>query len=194
MTEYNIIKSILRFAMRFVFRIKTVGEENFVNDGAAIAAINHRSNWDAVVLGAVMPRPLGFMAKAELFENKLFAAFFKSIGAFPVHRGKSDITMVKTVLQRLKDGEIVAIFPEGTRVKEGEKPVEAKNGAVMFAIRSQVPVIPIKISGNYRWLSKITVTIGKPVVYEEFYGQKPSSDKMHELSENLMKTIKGLDK
>lgn len=188
----NIIRALIRFFLFFVFRIKVVGKENMPRKGGVIVAINHRSNWDVVVAGAVSPRQLGYMAKAELFNNKLFGALIKALGAFPVQRGKGDIGAIKAALTRLRDGETVAMFPEGRRVKENEK-VTAKPGAVMIAHKAKVPVVPVKISGKYRFMSKLTVTFGKPVTYENLYEEKLTVEQLGSLANELMETLYNLD-
>lgn len=191
--SYKIIKGIIRFFMFFVFRIKVEWKGNIPKTGGAIVAINHRSNWDVIVSGISSPRPFGFMAKAELFENKLLGRLISSLGAFPVHRGKGDFGAIKAAVRRLEAGEIVTMFPEGKRVKNGET-VQAKQGAVVLAMMAKVPIIPIKLSGKYRWMSKITVTVGRPISYEEYYGKKLSPEQRQELSDKLMATIRDLDK
>ena len=191
MVGFKIVRAILRFFLFFVFRIEVTGRENLPKDKGAIAAINHRSNWDAVVLGATTPRSLGFMAKAELFKNKIFGALLTALGAFPVQRGKGDLSAIKAALSRLRNNEIVAMFPEGTRVKEGEN-VEPKQGAVVLATRAQVPIVPINISGKYRWMSKITITYGEPIYYSQFAGEKPTVEDLHKLSVDLMGIIRSM--
>ena len=190
---FEIVKAILRFLMLFVFRIRVVGKENMPKEGGLLAAINHRSNWDVIIAGIMSPRQLGFMGKAELFKNKLFGALFSSLGAFPVQRGKGDIGAIKAALTRLRDGKTVAMFPEGRRVKNNEV-VTPKSGAVMLAHKAKVPIVPIKISGKFKWMSKITVYIGEPVSYEEFYDVKLTVEQLQDLSDELMKNICSLDK
>ena len=189
---FKIITAIMRFFLFFVFRLEVKGKENMPMDTGAIAAINHRSNWDPLVLGATAPRQLGFMAKAELFKNKLSAMFFKAIGSFPVQRGKGDIGAIKAALSRLRNNEVVAMFPEGTRVRNGEK-VEPKHGVVVLSTRAQVPIVPINISGKYRWMAKITVTYGEPIYYTQFADEKPTVEELHTMSLDLMNTIKSLE-
>lgn len=191
MIGFKMIRAVMRVFLFFVFRLEVKGRENMPKDTGAIAAINHRSNWDVVVLGATAPRQLGFMAKAELFKNKLSAMFFTSLGSFPVQRGKGDIGAIKAALSRLRNNEVVAMFPEGTRVKEGEK-VEPKQGAVVLASRAQVPIIPINISGKYKWMSKITITYGEPIYYTEFADEKPTVEKLHAMSVDLMDIINSM--
>lgn len=188
---YLCIKVILKALLTLFFGIKTVGKENVIEGGAILAA-NHKSNWDPLAILATSPQRLAFMAKSELFKFKPFGAFLKSLGVFPVHRGKGDISAVKTSLTILKNEKPMMMFPEGKRVKEGEK-CEAKPGVVMLATRARVPVIPVKIIGKYRLFKRITVTYGEPVYLDEYYGEKLSVEKMTELSQSIMNKIYSLD-
>lgn len=192
MIVFKIIKVILRVFLFFVFRIKVYGKENMPKEGGIIVAINHRSYWDVIVAGVCTPRRLGYMAKAELFKNKLFGWLITSLGAFPVQRGKGDIGAVKAALTRLRDGEVVAMFPEGTRVKKGQKG-SAKPGAVMLASKAQIPVVPVRIIGGYRWMSKVKVVIGEPVEYSKYYGEKLTVETLQSLSDELLNKIYALD-
>ena len=189
MVIFKIVKTLIRFVLFFVFRIKVYGKENMPKEGGLIVAINHRSMWDVPVAGSCIPRRLGFMAKAELFKNKVFGYIISNLGAFPVQRGKGDIGAIKMALSRLRSGDIVAMFPEGKRVKESES-ASAKQGAVMLATRAEVPVVPVRIKGKYRWMSKIEVIIGEPVYYEKFYGEKLPIETLQSLSDELLKKIK----
>lgn len=191
MIFYKIVRVLVKFFFFFVFRIKVHGKENMPSSGGAVVAINHKSNWDVPIAGIYAPRQLGFMAKAELFKNKILSWLFTSLGAFPVQRGKGDIGAIKSALLRLRNGDIVAMFPEGKRVKNGETS-KAKPGAVMLATRANVPVVPIKLTGNYKWFSKIDIYIGKPIDYSE-HTEKLTADDLQKLADELMNTINNLD-
>lgn len=188
---YNICYAIVRFVMLFVFRIKVVGGENIPEEGGVIAAFNHTSNWDPVIAGLSCPRPLRFMAKEELFENFVFGALIKKLGAFPVHRGKGDIGAIKSSLKILGEGEAMLMFPEGHRIKDGRK-VKAKPGVALIAQRAQVPIVPVNISGEYKWMHRVTVTYGKPVSLEEYYGQKLEQEKIQGIADNVLDEIRNL--
>lgn len=188
---YKILRVIGNAVFCLVFRRKVVGRENIPKDGGAIAAINHRSNWDVPIAAMASNRKLSYMAKAEMFETKIGAWLFGTLGAFPVHRGKGDIGAIKAALMRLKENSIVAMFPEGHRVKKGEHE-EAKPGVVMLAIKAKVPIVPVHITGNYRFMGKITVTFGKPIYYDDFYDKKLAVEELQALSNELMRTIKSL--
>ena len=185
---YYIAGLVLRFVLFFTFRLKVNGKENMLPEGGVIIAANHSSNWDPILISVTSKRRLAFVAKSELFKNKLFGFFLKKLGAFPVHRGKGDISAVKTALTILKQEKVMIMFPEGTRVKKGEK-AEIKPGVAMIASRAKVPVIPVKISGNYRWMSKMTVTYGEPIYLDEYYGEKLPIEKLQELSNSIMDKV-----
>lgn len=188
---FNIIKGIVRGILFFVFRLKIVDSHKVLVSGGAILAVNHKSNWDPVIAALATPRKMRFMAKKELFSNKLFGKLITHFGAFPVERGRGDIGAIKAAMKMLKDGEMILIFPEGTRVRK-DKESKAKTGAVMLATHSDVPIIPVYISGKYRWMSKITIKFGDPVSYSEFKGEKLSKDEMQTLADKLLETINSL--
>ena len=188
---YKIACAVLKFFLHLVFRIRIVGKENVPLDGGGILAVNHRSNWDVVVAGVAAPRKLRFMAKSELFDNKLLGKLISGLGAFPVHRGKGDIGAIKAALGKLKANHIVAMFPEGKRVKEGEFE-SAKPGVVMLAIRGKVPVIPTYISGKYKWFGKITVHFGPPIYYDTYYDEKIVMEQLQQLSDEMLRTMRSL--
>ena len=186
---YKTIVGILRVLIKGVFRVRVIGAENMPKEGGAIVASNHRSNWDPIVVAITTPRKLTFMAKAELFKNKMVASVLRAVGAFPIKRGGGDVGAIKGALTILKNEDAMLIFPEGTRVADESKS-EAKPGTVMLAIRAKVPVVPVYTTGKYRWFSKITVTFGKPVYYEEFYGEKLSVEELQKLSNELLATMR----
>ena len=188
---YKVCRVIVRFVMLFVFRLKFVGRENVPKEGGVIVAFNHKSNFDPVVAGLSCKRPLCFMAKEELFKNPVFGALIKALGAFPVRRGKGDIGAIKVSLKILGEGKAMLMFPEGHRIKDGRK-VKAKPGVALIAQRAQVPVVPVCISGEYKWMHKITVTYGKPISLEEYYGQKPEQEKIQQLADNVLDEIRAL--
>ena len=188
---YKVCRVILRFVMLFVFRLKFVGQENLPAEGGVIVAFNHKSNFDPVMAGLSCKRKLRFMAKEELFKNPLFGALIKALGAFPVRRGKGDIGAIKASLKILGEGNVMLMFPEGHRIKDGRM-VKAKPGVALIAQRAQVPVVPVCISGEYKWMHKITVTYGKPISLEEYYGQKLEQEKIQQIADNVLDEIRAL--
>lgn len=188
---YRFGKVVVGAVLHLVFRRKFIGIENVPAEGGAIFAVNHKSYWDVIMAGLACPRPLRFMAKSELFSNKLFGTLIKALGAFPVKRGRGDVGAVRSSMKILANGEIMLMFPEGKRVRDG-RIVDAKPGVAMIASAAKVPVIPVNISGEYKWMSKITLTIGKPITFEEYYDKKLTIQELQELSNDVLKTIRML--
>lgn len=189
---YSIAKAIVWFFMHLIFRVRAVGVENIPKTGGVVLAVNHRSNWDVVMAGITCPRQLTFMAKAELFKNKIFAALISSLGAFPIKRGSGDVGAYRAAMSILRGERVMLMFPEGHRTKKGASPARAKTGVAMFAIKAEVPVVPVYISGEYRWLGKVTVTYGAPITFEEHYGKKQSSEELQVIADSILNKIRGL--
>lgn len=188
---YQFAIILVRIAMLFMFRVKCVGKENVPKKGGVILAINHKSDFDPVIIGITSPRQLSFMAKAELFENRFFGGLISRLGAFPVHRGKGDVSALKASFKILKDDGAMLIFPEGGRVKNGKKS-RAKSGVAMIAQKMCVPVIPVYIDGDYKWMHKITVIYGEPISFEEYRDKKLSGDEIQLLADNVLEKIYSL--
>ncbi len=188
---YSIAVRVVRFVFFFMFRLKITGTENVPKEGGVILAINHKSDFDPMLVAITSPRKLNFMAKAELFKNKLFGGLIKRLGAFPVNRGSGDVGALKVSFKILKDEGAMLIFPEGGRVKNGEKR-RAKSGVAMIAQKMCVPVVPVYIGGEYKWMHKVTVTYGEPMSFEEYRDKKLSGDEIQLIADDVLKTIYSL--
>jgi 1-acyl-sn-glycerol-3-phosphate acyltransferase len=185
---YNIAAFICRNLLRLFFRVEIKGD-NFLGDvKGCIVYANHTSYLDPIVMGGFIKRPIRFMAKRELFQIKLLGAILKNLGTFPVRRGEADINAVKTALRLLRSGEVLGLYPEGTRNRSGA-PMDAEPGLSMIAIKSKVPVIPVAIVSEYKILSPIRMIIGQPIYLEEFYSTRQSMEEHKRISNNLMKKI-----
>ena len=158
-----------------VFRVEKNGEENIKEKGAYLICANHRSNWDAPILVSNLKRKVYVMAKAELFKNKFIKWFGRKCCVFPVKRGMRDIESIKYSLNLLKDGEILVIFPEGTR-NGMEKNGKAQNGVAYMAIRTGVPVIPVGIQGEMKPFKKVKLNIGEPLDFSQYKTNKPEKE------------------
>lgn len=164
---YRFAKWIVRTYVRIAFRLTAAGLEHLPADGAVIVASNHVTGWDPPLLGVVLPRPIHYMAKEELFRNKLLGAVIRALGAFPVKRGATDISSVKQALKLLREGKVFGIFVEGTRSRSGELQ-EAKGGAAMFAVKTQSPVVPCYIAaGPKGWRRRVDIRLGPPLEPED---------------------------
>ncbi len=187
---HSAILPILRAFFRVVFFARVTGREKILKSGGFIACANHTSNFDPVFLGCFTPRKINYLAKRELFKNKLFGWFLSGLGVIPITRGGSDISTLKAVISLLKKGGGMTVFPEGTRNLSDINDV--KSGAVLFAIKGRVPIQPAVIVGKYKPFGGIRLIFGDPIYYDEYYDKKLSDSDLHELSVDLMKRIYSL--
>ncbi len=182
------VKGCVYIFLRIFFRVKIKGQENIEKGKPYILCANHSSNWDPVFLYAMTKRELYMMAKVELFKNAFIKWFGRKMNVFPVKRGKMDIESMKYSLKILKENNILAIFPEGTRngLKKNGK---AQNGTAYLAIRTGVQVVPVGISGKYKPFSKITLNYGKPLDFSEYKSNKPEKEVLEKVSQEIMNNI-----
>jgi 1-acyl-sn-glycerol-3-phosphate acyltransferase len=169
-------------------RLKVKGKENIPKTGGAIVCANHVSNFDPIVVAICIKRNVHFMAKAELFKNKFVSYILIKLNAFPIKRGSADITAIKNSFKLIKNGEILGIFPEGTRSKNG-KLGPAEPGTATIAIKTKAPIIPIKITGSYKAFKSVKVVIGKPIELTDYYDRKLTSDEINKASQQIMAEI-----
>lgn len=174
-----------------LFRSKIIGAENVPKKGGAILCANHISNYDPITVAVHTWRPVHFMAKKELFAKPAVKLLIEALKAFPVDRDKTDMNAFKTAIQLLKGGELVGIFAQGTRVKEGED-ASAKAGVALLAVKSNVPVIPVAISGQYKKFQRMHITFGKPISLEEYAGRKVKSAELTEIADKIMAEVEAL--
>ena len=189
------LRSVIVFLVHIfsviVFRVKLVGKENVPKEGAYIMCANHQSNWDAPILVSSTKRKMHVMAKEELFKNKFIYWLGDKCLVFPVKRGQMDLDSMKHSLKVLKDGEILMLFPEGTRngIEKGEK---VKDGAAFFAVRTGAKVIPVGISGGEKPFKQMTIRYGKPMDFSD--RDKNDKEELDKITEEIMEEIIKLSK
>ena len=180
-----------------LFRLRAYGRENVPAAGIVLAS-NHVSNFDPWPLGMPLwpQRQLRFMAKVELFRSPLWP-ILKGAGAFKVHRGEGDEEAVRTAVQLAAGGEVVVIFPEGTRREKGVvKKFHARphTGAARVALAAGVPLVPAAIAGTDRLirLGPLKVAYGPPVELDDLLEHEPR-EAAHIGTERLMSAITALE-
>jgi 1-acyl-sn-glycerol-3-phosphate acyltransferase len=156
-----------------IFRLRATGKENIPRQGGFVLSANHLSNIDPWPLGLPLfpSRQIRFMAKAELYRFPL-GPIVKAGGAFRVRRGAGDTEAIATAVQLAREGEVVAIFPEGTRRKKGlvkKRDARPHTGAVRVALEAEVPLIPAAIAGTDRLsrLGPLRVAYGTPIELDD---------------------------
>ncbi|MGG1479703.1 lysophospholipid acyltransferase family protein [Bacillus smithii] len=175
MTFYAFAKRIVSPILKKMYRVEVKGLEHFPEQGGVLLCSNHIDNMDPPILGVTCPRPISFMAKAELFNVAILSGIIKKLNAFPVKRGGNDREALRTGLKVLKEGKVLGLFPEGTRSKTG-KLGKGLAGAGYFALRTNAQVIPCAIIGSYRIFQKVKVIYGKPIDMSELREKKASPE------------------
>ena len=168
---YRFIRTLIWVTAFVAFRMRCHHRERFPKTGGFLLLANHQSYLDPPLIGAVVPRPINSLARASLFKNPLFGGLIRSIDAIPIDRDGLGISGIKETLRRLKRGEIVLLFPEGTRSADGElQPL--KPGFSALVVRADVPIVPIAIDGAHEAFprhakfpraAKIDLVVGEPI-------------------------------
>lgn len=164
---YAICCGLLRFIYAILFPLKIVGRENVPKEGGVLLCANHISLLDPMTIGIKLKRQVKYMAKAELFNVPVLGWLIKQLGAFPVKRGGVSKESIKMSLNTLRSGNVMGIFPEGTRNSDSGV---AKKGAASFALRSGAAVVPAAIIGSYKPFRRMTVVYGAPIDLSSFEG------------------------
>ena len=188
---YGFFRALFRGYFKVVHRWQISGLEHIPEDGATILVANHISNLDPPLVGSPLQRKVHFMAKAELFEVPVLGQVIPQLGAFPVRRGAGDRAALRTVFKLLDEGQVLGLFPEGTRSKSGEVE-EAHSGAAVFALRSGATVVPTAIIGPVKAFRKVRLIYGPPVDLSRFQGVKANKEIIAEATEEIMGAIERL--
>jgi 1-acyl-sn-glycerol-3-phosphate acyltransferase len=161
-------------------RMARIGREHLPRTGPLLLASNHRSFLDPFLIGALIRRPVYYMAKRELFENRLVAWLLSRLGAFPVDRGAGDAEAMEAARQILERGDCVVVFPEGTRVRQGALGAP-RRGVGRLALQTGAPVAPIAVSGSDQvrrgWRirpRKVRLRAGAPMLFPTAPGPTPA--------------------
>ena len=181
---YRTAKRIVRGLLRLLYRIEVEGADRVPPEGPVVIAANHHSFIDPLVIGVVLPRPIAFIARGDLFRIPGLGWLLRKLYAIPVERGSGDLAAVKAAIRALRGGMAFGIFPEGRRSRSGHlEPF--KTGAAAIALRTGARVLPVAIVGTRevwppgsrpRLGGRIRVVIGDPI---DLGGAAGRLDKAH---------------
>jgi 1-acyl-sn-glycerol-3-phosphate acyltransferase len=188
---YKLVVFFVRIFYIIVFRPKITGRENIPKDTGYILSGNHKSNFDPPMVVAFIKGKQMILAKRELFGNRFFAWFLRSVGATPINRDGNDISAIKKAIVNLKKGGSLILFPQGTRV-ETINSDDTKGGVALLSTRAKVPVVPIGIVGDWKPFRRMEMHIGEPIYFNEFYISKPTPEDLKDISQQVMIKIADL--
>jgi 1-acyl-sn-glycerol-3-phosphate acyltransferase len=166
---YAFVRAIVAPLFRLWFRMHVSGAEHIPRSGAAIVAPNHKSFWDSFFIAVCTRRHVRFMAKTELIEAR-YGRLLVRLGAFPVRRGSADADALETARVILEQGGLLALFPEGTRIRDPDELGHPKRGAGRLALETGAPLVPAAITGTEKLFlgplpkpRRVQVAFGEPI-------------------------------
>jgi 1-acyl-sn-glycerol-3-phosphate acyltransferase len=194
---YRLARGLALGVLRAMFRPKITGRRQIPRTGPAIIAPVHRSNIDFAFAGLLTKRKLFFMAKEELWTWGWFGRLLESLGAFPVHRSGADRESIRRAEEVLTRGELLVMFPEGSR-RFGDKVNELQEGVAFLAARTRTPIVPVGIYGSERAMPKgaklpkpirVRVVVAEPIRFEAPEGRRVARSQIHQLSDALRERL-----
>jgi glycerol-3-phosphate dehydrogenase (NAD(P)+) len=177
---YWLVRAIFQPFFHLYFRLSRIGREHIPAEGPVIVAANHRSFLDPFVIATMVRRPMYYVAKKEMFTSSLRSWVLNALGAFPVDRGAGDTDMIETAKSILARGDIVLMFPEGTRTRPGSLG-HPKRGVGRLALETGAPVVPVAVIGSEDvrrgWRirpKKVRIRAGRPLRFPVVENASPA--------------------
>lgn len=186
---YSTIKAMVKRFYHVRYKIRVIGEDRIPSEGPVIICSNHISELDPPLVAISVKREMAFFAKSELFRIPVLGFLISRLNAFPVERGKGDRAALKKSVEVLKEGNMLLIFPEGSRNRSGTLK-ELQQGAGFMAVKSGAKVVPAAIKGNYDRNKGVTMVFGKPIdtaaLVAEGRNRKEITERIREGINNLL--------
>ena len=189
-----------KFVGQALFDLRVFGQENIIENGPALLAMNHQSVLDPPFAGISCQRPIHYLARKTLFDIPVIGWILRRINVIGVDREGSDVAALKTVMRVLKSGGCTIVFPEGTRTRDGSLQ-PAKPGAGFIIAKTLAPVIPLRIFGAFEAFPKgakiprmtpVTIVVGQPIHFTKADTAGDARVVFQRLSERVMEKIAAL--
>jgi 1-acyl-sn-glycerol-3-phosphate acyltransferase len=197
---YNIFYNLAKLLARIIFSMRVIHPERMVESGPLLIAVNHSSFFDPPLAGICSRRGVYYLARKTLLKWPFFGPLFPAMNVIPVERDGNDMSALREVIKKVKEGNAVLLFPEGTRSLDGDlQPARAGIGLVIA--KTGAPVLPMRIFGAYEafpknanrfQLSQITVVIGEPIHFTAEEISNTSRETYQLLSNRVMDAIGAL--
>jgi len=198
---YEWCVNMSRFAAESLFRLQIYGQENIIEEGPALLAMNHQSYLDPPLAAICCHRQISFLARKTLLEIPLLGPLIKRLNVIPLDRDGGDASALKTVIRLLKSGGSTIVFPEGTRTRDGQMgPGQAGVGYIIA--KTLAPVVPMRVFGAFEAFprtaklpkpGKITIVIGAPMYFTKEETGGRSSAVFQQITDRLMARIAGME-
>lgn len=197
------VKAVLTPILRLGYRVRIEGRENIPQHGPVILAANHRSFMDSLFLPLVIRRRVTFVAKAEYFDSKKTAWFFRGVGQIPIRRegGSASERALASATDVLASGGVFGIYPEGTRTRDGYLH-RGHTGVARLALRTGAPIVPVGMIGTDeiqatdaklpRFFRRVTIRFGNPVPLGHYVGREDERIVLRQITDEVMFDIQQL--
>ena len=171
-----IVKSFL-----LLYPMKVFGKEN-IPEGGALIVCNHFRAIDPGFIAGFYSDDIFFLAKKELFKNRLLSKIIKAFGGIPIDRENPELKSMLAAVKILKEGHKLAVFPEGTRNKSGTETLQPlHSGSAFFAVKAKSPVVPVMILKKQKIFRKTYLIIGQPFELDDYYGRQLSREEIRQM-------------
>jgi 1-acyl-sn-glycerol-3-phosphate acyltransferase len=200
---YWILKAVLTPVLRLLYRVRIEGKHHVAPNGPVILASNHRSFMDSLFLPLVIQRRVTFVAKAEYFDSKKTAWFFRAMGQIPIRRqgGSASEGALAAATDVLEHGQVFGIYPEGTRTRDGYLH-RGHTGVARLALKTGAPIVPVGLIGTDevqatdsklpRLFRRVTIRFGEPIRPEHYKGREADSLVLRTITDEVMFEIQQL--
>ncbi len=190
---YAVAIPLVRALFKTFLPVRYHGLENLQLDAPYILMSNHVSMLDPVIMAATVPKyQIRFIGKKELTKNKLLAALFKELRMIPVDRHNTDMEAMRACMRVTREGEVLGIFPEGTRHHKGLME-EVESGVALIALRSKVPLVPVYITGKLGLFRRLEVYIGQPIDMDDLRASGINTESCQALIGRITTTYAALE-
>ena len=190
---YDVLRVMARCVAVWLFGLRVQGREHWPQSGGGLVCSNHQSHFDPPLVGMTCSRRMNYLARDTLFNVPGLKQLIHFLDAIPIDREGGGLAGLRETLRRLKAGELVLIFPEGTRTHDGEV-APLKPGFIAVARRSKVPLIPVGLDGAFQaWprtsklprLSRLAVVVGEPITPAQV-AELTDEDLLAELEQRML--------
>ncbi len=194
---YNIFYNLAKFLAHFFLRLRVVHPERMIEEGPLILAVNHSSYFDPPLAGICSKRAVYYLARKSLMDWPFFGPLFPDMNVIPVERDGNDMSALRDVIKKIREGNGVVLFPEGTRSLDGNLQ-PARAGIGLIIAKTGAPVLPMRIFGAYDAFPKgskamrlvpVTVVIGNPVRFSPGELVPATREIYQRLSDRVMDAI-----
>jgi 1-acyl-sn-glycerol-3-phosphate acyltransferase len=192
---YALVRGVVSPLFRLYFRMHVSGAEHIPAEGRAIVAPNHKSFWDSFFIAVCTRRHVRFMAKTELIEAR-YGRLLVRLGAFPVRRGEADAEALETARTILRQEGLLALFPEGTRVRDPDELGHPRRGAGRLALELEAPLVPCAITGTEKIFRggfpvprRVQVAFAEPIAVAELAASPEAAGTL--VSDTLWPSVEG---